>query len=969
MADTASRKGQRRSNWLCFSTMSPGRQDERGISRRLKGAVGGSLLGFVAWSLPVSGEEATVDFRQEILPLLSENCFHCHGPDGEERKADLRLDTFEGATRDLGEGAAALVPGKPSLSRLLSRIDSPESDEVMPPPDSGKSLTPGQRARLRKWISEGGRYETHWAYEPVERTEIPPVATADHPIDSFVVRRLEERGLELSDPVDRRTLLRRATFDLTGLPPSWKEVQDFVNDPAPDGEAFGAVLDRLLESPAYGERWGRHWLDLARYADTHGGSAIGFTRFPFSYTYRDYVIGAFNEDLPYDRFLLEQIAADQLDLPSRDPALAALGFLTVGRQFRNVHDRIDDQIDVITRGLLGLTVSCARCHDHKFDSIPTTDYYALHATLGSSRVPFELPLVGDPEVPESYRSERENRYRLRNDMVREQGEVMRGRLRMQVGLYLGELAKGTPEQDTSTFFLSYRTEDTRPKVLEAWRRYLAALDESDPVFGPWHRLSTIEAENFRAECAALVAQLEKENGDPKAFANEHLLKTRPPKWNPRVLDALKARQPNSFVEVAEVYGEVFAGVHRRWLGSLLEASIEAEPGGTVVPDQDAKHAVVNSAIERQLRHHLYDPGSPTALSFEKPENLTMLNRGVRDAVRGTLGAIHNLDLGGTAPPRSMILEEQSPPDESFVFLRGNPVARGEKVEPRFLTALSAEGGATFPDGRRRLGLAQAIVDPENPLTRRVIVNWIWQHHFGRGLVRTADDFGTRGEPPSHPELLDYLAEVLLEDGWSLKQLHRRIMTSATYQQGSLENRNAREIDPQNDLLWRMPPRRLEMEAMRDSLLAVSGELDLKKRGGRPFEEKDEAAVGRRSVYAFVNRDVISRMASTFDGADPSACTVKRPETVVPQQTLFALNSGFVQDRAVALFDLPEIQETESSSARIEAIYRRIFSRSASPEEVAVALEYVGEGSEDTNEARWSQFVHALLASNEFLFVD
>lgn len=950
--------------------MIPGRQNGFGPARRLLGAAGGGALSFLLLATPVVANEKAIDFRQEILPLLSENCFHCHGPDSQERKADLRLDTFEGATRDLGAGAAAVISGDPESSLLIARIDAADPDDIMPPPESGKALDPEERNRLSQWIAEGGRYETHWAYEPIISPEVPSVLKVTHPIDAFIVRRLADRGLALSAPVDRRTLLRRATFDLVGLPPSWEEVEAFVSDPASDEEAFAAVIDRLLDSPAYGERWARHWLDLARYADTHGGSAIGFTRFPFSYTYRDYVIGAFNADLPYDRFLLEQIAADQLDLPPRDPALAALGFLTVGRQFRNVHDRIDDQIDVITRGLLGLTVSCARCHDHKFDSIPTTDYYSLHATLGSSRVPFELPLVGSPEIPKSYQDERQAREQRRNDMVREQGEVMRGRLRMQVGLYLGELARGVPEQDTSTFFLSYRTEDLRPKVLEAWRRYLADHDENDPVFGPWHRLSSLDAKGFDKQCANLVAHLRKENGDPKTFASEHLLKTPVPKWNPRVVEALEQRKPTSFVEVAEVYGEIFAEVHRRWLGALLEASTEAGPGGTLVPDQDVKHVVVNSAIERQLRRHLYDPESPTSLSFEEPENLTMLNRGVRDAVRGTLGAIHNLDLEASAPPRSMILrEEENPSEASFVFLRGNPVARGERVEPRFLSVLSGDSEDRFQKGRRRLGLARAIVDVGNPLTRRVIVNWVWQHHFGRGLVRTADDFGTRGEPPTHPALLDYLAAALLEDDWSLKRLHRRIMTSATYRQGSLEQDRAREVDPRNDLLWRMPPRRLEMEAMRDSLLKVSGELDLGRGGGKPFEEKDEKAIGRRSVYAFVNRDVISRMASTFDGADPSACTVKRSETVVPQQTLFALNSGFVQDRAAALVALPEVRAAGSNAARVEAIYRRVFSRSASPEEIATAVDYVGEGSGDGVDARWSQLVHALLASNEFLFVD
>ncbi len=915
---------------------------------------------------------AEIDFNQDILPILSGHCFACHGPDAAERKADLRLDTAAGATRDLGEGRFAILPGKPDASLLIARIETTDPDEVMPPPDTGKTLTANQKDTLRRWIADGAEYEAHWAFRPIEDPRPPTAKSADtlSDIDRFLLARLEEKGLSFSEAAPRTQLIRRATFDLTGLPPSWDEVKAFVDDPRPDVEAFADVVDRLLASSAYGERWGRHWLDLARYADTHGASAIGFTRFPFSYTYRDYVIAGFNADLPYDRFVLEQIAADQLELEENDPALAALGFLTVGRQYRNVHDRLDDQIDVISRGLLGLTVACARCHDHKFDPIPTTDYYALHAALSASRPPGELPLVGDPEVDAGYRAELEKRTWLRNDIVREQGDVMRGRLRMQVGLYLAELAKGTPEQDTSTTFLSYRTEDLRPVILERWRQYLAAQDEYDPVFGPWHRLEKIAgADDFTDQCQSLVKTLREENGDPKEFEAEHRLATQAPKWNPRVLDALAEAKPGSFVAVAEVYGRVFADAHRRWLTSLLEASLEAAPGGTLVPDQDPKHAVVNSAIERQLRHHLHDPGSPTAIDFlDDPRDLMMLNRGVRDSVRGTLNSIHALDLTGTAPPRSMILREDKAPDASFVFLRGNPVARGERVRPHFLSAVAGENPPAFPDGERRLGLARAITDPANPLTRRVIVNWVWQHHFGAGLVRTPDDFGTRGDPPTHPELLDFLAQRFLEDGWSLKQLHRRLLLTQAYRQASKEIPTAREVDPDNHLLWRMPVRRLELEAMRDAFLTVSGELtDDAVRGGKPFEEKGNQVVARRSVYAFLNRDVISPMVATFDGADPSACTVERPETTVPQQTLFALNSAFIQDRAAALVKLPEIRGAASDEERVTRLYQRALSRSPEAEELDMALAFIREG--DHREGSWARFAHALLASNEFHFVD
>ncbi|MFT5468603.1 MAG: hypothetical protein ACI8UO_003713 [Verrucomicrobiales bacterium] len=882
--------------------------------------------------------DSEVAFSRDILPILAENCFECHGPDAEQRKAELRLDRPSSET---------------NWQKVARRIASNDPEEVMPPPKTGKRLAAAEIATLNAWIDAGAEYEQHWAFRPIMDPD-PPAA-----IDRFISAALSKRGLRLSEPVSREKLIRRATFDLTGLPPKWSDVEAFVNDD--DADAFAKVIDRLLESPAYGERWGRHWLDLARYADTHGGSAIGFVRFPFSYTYRDYVIDAFNDDVPYNRFVLEQLAADQLGLEETDPNHAALGFLTVGRQYRNRHDRLDDRIDVISRGLLGLTVSCARCHDHKFDPIPTTDYYALHATLAPSRMPNDLPLVGEPEIDPGYQLELEKREKARSDMVREQGEVFRGRLRMQVGMYLSELAKGVPEQDTATTFLSYRTEDLRPVILERWRAYLKEYGEDDPVFGPWHRLADIE-QGFAETCRDLVRQLRDDNGDPEKFAAEEQLKIQPPKWNPRVLEALDAKKPQSFVEVAEAYGEVFADVNRRWLTSLLDASAEAAPDGELVPDQDARHKIVNSSIERQLRRHLFGSDSPVMITFEDSWHLTMLNRGVRDSVRGTLGAIDNLNRGANAPPRSMILREEPEKTDAFVFLRGNPVARGEAVAPRFLTVLADEAPTQFEEGKRRLGLAQAIIDPDNPLTRRVIVNWVWQHHFGRGLVRTPGDFGSRGDPPTHPDLLDLLCQQLLKDGWSLKKLHRRIMLTAAYQQASIENPAAREIDPDNKLLWRMPIRKIEMEAMRDSMLAVSDELDLKM-GGRPFEEK-ATAIPRRSVYAFVNRDVISKLASTFDGADPSACTVKRPDTMVPQQTLFALNSDYIQDRAKALVQLPEIRDAKSDAERVRLIYERSYSRQPSGEELQLALEFIAEG-----EGGWIQFAHTLLASNEFHFID
>lgn len=935
-------------------------------SNRIRLSFGYSVLLLACCSglwLPLLG--STLDFNTSVRPILAEHCFECHGPDGKQRKADLRLDEPPGKL-DLREGKAAIVPGDSDASELIQRIRSSDPDLMMPPPEAKKRLTKEEIKALSIWIQQGAEYQRHWAFEP-----IPMVSghlgkrNPSDVIDEHIRDRLEAVGLSLSKPASKVELIRRATFDLTGLPPQWENVQAFLEDDTP--LAFEKVIDRLLESSAYGERWGRHWLDLARYADTYGASAIGFKRFPFSYTYRDYVVAAFNNDLPYDRFILEQIAADQLGLSETDPALAALGFLTVGRQFRNRHDVLDDQIDVITRGLLGLTVACARCHDHKFDAIPTADYYSLHATLANSFSPNELPLVGEPVIAASYEDELKHRRRHRDDLVHEQGIVMRNRLRMQVGLYLEELAKGTPEQDTSTTFLSYRTDELRPVVLEKWRRYLNQMDRDDPVFGAWHRLAKIGEKNFRDRAMQILRELEEQNGDPKKFEDQHRFSTSPPRWNPRVLQALKDTEPESMIEVAGAYGRVFETSHRLWLREILAAADEASSEGEVVADEDAKHRVINSGVERQLRHHLLSPESPTAVDFTQRPNLSMLNRGVTGPVSGAFDAIDTLNLEAHSPARAMALRESDEiPAPAFVFERGNPIQRGQPVKARFLTALDQVQQPLFSDGKRRLGLAEAIVDAGNPLTRRVIVNWVWLHHFNQGLVTTPDDFGTRGRTPSHPELLDFLAGYLSRQGWSLKRLHKAIMLSEVYQQSARERREAREADPENRWLWRMPTRKLEMEAMRDALLFVSGELE-SEIGGRPFEEGSEKTIPRRTLYAFVNRDVISNWASTFDAANPSTCTLKRSETMVPQQTLFALNSDYVQARAVALIDSASFAELSDVEERILFLYRRLFSRPPSPVEMTIGSDYVLGHLK--GEQIWTQYVHALLASNEFHFID
>ena len=930
-------------------------------------AVALMLAGIVAPGL--SGGAAEVRFDRDIRPILAEHCLECHGLDAGSRQGDLRLDTDEGAKPQ------AVLPGRPDESELVRRILATDPDLRMPPPTKGPGLTATEIDTLRRWIAAGAPYEGHWAFAPIRRPPVPATSRpASTDIDRFLASAREARGLAEPPRIGRRELIRRATFDLTGLPPVWEEVEAFETDISPESEAFARVVDRLLASPRYGERWGRHWLDIARYADTHGGSAIGFTKFPFSYTYRDYCVRSFNGDIPWDRFITEQVAADQMGLAANDPALAGLGFLTIGMQFRNRHDLLDDQIDVVSRGLMGLTIACARCHDHKYDPVTASDYYALAATLAPSQPPELPPVIGSPEETPAladYRRELQRRQTIRDDMARDQIAVMQGRLRMQVGLYLRELAKGTPEQDLTSAFLSFRTDDVRPHVLNRWRTYLATMPADDPVFGPWVRLRDLPAADVQPRCAEIVAALTAENGDPAAAAAKNGLGEETPKWNPLVLASLAERNPATLADVADAYGAVFATAQREWLGGLA-ASAEEGVGEGIVTDEDPRHVVVNSPIRRQLRHHLFAPGTPTAVDDTLAK--TLLNRTVQDTLSGKAGAIHELHLGAPgSPPRAMTLEERADAPATRLLVRGNPLNRGPVVEARFPVVLSAPDAAPFPAGQRRLGLAAALVSPDNPLVRRVIVNWAWQHHFGAGLVRTPDDFGTRGRPPTHPELLDFLAETFRDDGWSLKSLHRRIMLSDAYRTAAIENDVARQADPDDELLWRMPRRRLDMESMRDAMLAVSGELDPTP-GGPPVDLEATPIVPRRTVYGFVNRDILSPLSGTFDGANPAACTARRPDTTIPQQALFALNSNFIQDRAVAFAAAGLRAAPADEAGRVSWMVRRAFSRSPSEAETAAAIDFVHTQAASLEsglaaDVPWQRLAHVLLAANEFHFVD
>ncbi len=899
-------------------------------------------------------------FEKTIRPLLVERCQKCHG--AEKQEAGLRLDRREPAFQG-GDSGPVIVPGEPEKSRLIAVVRY-DGDTQMPP--SGK-LPESELAALVAWVKQGAAWPAeqafaapaaapanpehaaeHWAFQPLTRPAPPAVKQQDWcatPIDAFVLHELEKQNLTPAARADRRTLLRRASYDLIGLPPTAEEADAFERDKSPG--AWPRAIDRLLDSPHYGERWARHWLDVARYADTKGYVFTQERRYPFSYTYRDYVIRAFNEDLPYDRFVVEQLAADRLPLGDDRRALAALGFLTLGRRFMlNTHDIIDDRIDVVSRGLLGLTVTCARCHDHKFDPIPTADYYSLYGVFASSVEPDEEPLLGMPEESaayEQFKTELAARQKAFDDYRAQKLNELAVNLRSRAGDYLaGLVGQRSGESAGDEAMLSLGKGELRPRLLQRWRDYLMRTAAAHhPVFAPWHELVAIPTAEFSNKSGEIYTRLAGASDAAKPI-------------NATVAAALAQRRPATMIDVAALYGELLAAVDKQWTDArAANAALEK------LPDPAAE----------ELRQVLYGGDSPAAISDEQGSR--MLDRDVKAHLTELKKKIDELEVNSpAAPPRAMALVDAPKPTEPHIFIRGNPARAGEAVPRRFLEVLARGERKPFQQGSGRLELAQAIANPENPLTARVLVNRVWLHHFGQALVRTPSDFGARSEPPSHPALLDWLASAFIDQGWSIKTLHRWIMLSNVYQQASVERPECAAIDPENRLIWRMNRRRLEFEALRDSYLAAAGRLD-RKLGGRPIDLWAQPFTARRSVYAYLDRQDLPGVFRIFDMANPDVSNDQRPRTTVPQQALFAMNSPFVIEQARHIAARPEISGEADPARRVQALYRAILARPAQPDEIELGLRFVTSPPmpNETKMNAWQLYAQVLLSANEFVFVD
>lgn len=920
----------------------------------------GAWCFFGTWTLGFGASPTEFDFfERRIRPVLVQHCYECHSAGSKSLKAGLRVDTRDGLRLGGKSGDPAVVPGDAEKSLLLKAIRHTNADLQMPPK---KKLSPQQVADFEQWIREGASdpreeklsaissqrsAKSHWAFVPPKDQALPKVkdkAWPQSPVDHFILAKLEANGLKPSPPADPRTLIRRMTYDLTGLPPSPEEVEAFAKECTTSNRksAVAKLADRLLASPHYGERWARHWLDVARYADTKGYVYAREERFyPHSYVYRDWVARALKNDLPYDRFLMLQIAGDQLvegaktsevgrsAISSAQPTssdLAALGFLTVGRRFIGVtHEIIDDRIDVVTRGTMGLTVQCARCHDHKYDPIPTADYYSLYGVFQASAdelVQIEFPEKSDALT--AFEKEYKTRFDKLNTTLATRRTETAARVRARVTDYLlaqFELHK-YPEEGFDQILTD---QDLIPATVRRWQSYLVqAKRRNDPIWTLWHDYASRPEKSFASEAPPL------------------------PSANP-LLRTVFATPPKSMREVAERFGKVLTDVEKQWQAALALAKTNNTPPPAALADPAAEI----------LRQVLYAAGSPTVVPDDGIVNTELLltSKNTEELWKLQGEVDRHIIRTPVSPAHALIVTDREPQGNPRVFLRGDPKNKGPEVPRQFLQVLAGTQRQPFTQGSGRLELARAIASADNPLTARVMINRLWLHHFGAGLVKTPSDFGLRAEAPSHPELLDWLARRFVAEGWSLKAMHRLMVTSAVYQQVS-EYESVRGVesgkqseslpshsrtlalsnskDPDNRLLWRANRQRLDFEELRDSLLAASGELDLTV-GGKPV---DILTSKRRSLYGLVDRQYLPGVFRVFDFANPDLHIPQRHETTVSQQALFFLNHPFVAARSKGLASRTDFKALSLPEERVRFLYRALYQREPTPTQTDAAVRFV-----------------------------
>jgi len=977
-------------------------------------------------------------FEAKVRPVLATNCYDCHSVDLDKPYGDLRLDSREALLKG-GKSGAAIVPGDPEKS-LLIRAVRQTGDLKMP---KGGKLKPDEIDALVEWVRAGANFpaataaalpmksatkpyvitpaqRAFWSFQPIARPPVPAVSHGEWPksdIDRFVLARLEKDGLAPVRAADKLTLIRRATLDLTGLPPTVEEIDAFQKDDSPD--AFAKVVDRLLASPRYGEAWGRLWLDVARYGEDDYRSLDpmrrGYNPYPNAYLYRDWVIKAFNDDMPYDQFVRAQLAADLLGDEHRARVLPALGFLGLGPWFYDNGavevtraDERHDRVDVVSRGFLGLTVGCARCHDHKYDPIPTKDYYAL-ASVFLNTAYKEYPLAPQ-SVVEQYKAQDkkiEKKESLLDDFRRIESTQLAQTLALQAASYMQAAWKvtGEPKEEVRKVVEADRLDY---ELFDRWVKFLAKPPKFYPNLKSWQEM--IKRGGTKGEAAKLAAEFQSQildvMFDRKELNDENdVIKA---KALPGTKKKEEAKLPSDFVTNDDFCPN--CGLE------LKSMPIEQQNLWVDLFQRDLADGFDPGQAPESVK-----PGLFVFRGWGLERQLSAERRAYINALKDDIDKLRK-----EQPPKYPYVHgvgDVEKPQTLKVSLRGSPYNLGDDAPPHFLSILNPADPPRFTKGSGRLELADAIL--EQPITSRVMVNRIWKGHFGTGLVDTPSNFGITGERPTNPELLEFLTQSFIDGGRSIKKLHRSIMLTAVYQLSSDHDKTAFEKDSGNRLYWRANRHRMTAEQVRDSLLAVTGSLDTKMAGpSAPLTPTSD----RRTVYGKVSRYKLDDFLQLFDFPSPNLSAEKRFTTSVPLQRLFFMNSDFMQQQAERL--AKKIINEPDNPARIQKAYRLIFGRPANDEELKAGLAFImteplkdyderkntkntkdtkdqaGDNTKDTKDTKdtkagaggksepgsmmsgvipgagkaedekkllpvtpWGRYLKILLSSNEFLFID
>ncbi len=928
-------------------------------------------------------------FESKIRPLLVESCYKCHSIKEGKSKGELTLDTRAGFLKG-GDNGPVVVGNDPVKSRLIEAVGYGNVDLQMPPK---QKLSAAQIADLTEWVRRGApwpeekdvatargsdfdlakRKAEHWAWQPVKRVDPPAVRDAKWPkndIDRFILAKLEEKGLRPAERADKSTLIRRASLMLTGLPPTPQDVDVFLADES--ANAFEKVVDRLLASPRFGERWARHWLDLVRYGETRGHEFD--YEIPNAFQYRDYVIRAFNEDVPYDQFVREHIAGDLLPKPRMSPdgvrneSIVGTGFWFLGEAIhspvdirQDEMDRVDNQIDVFGKTFQAMTLGCARCHDHKFDALSTKDYYSIAGFMHSSG-------MRDAQI----------------DHLGANQDVARKLRKLQLWSPEGPTETGVeafPPRDS--LVADYRRGGATPWIAEgesfgdapasaattvlgtsADRPIAMTLSSGAAVGLPQPQLGgTLRTPTFVITKPSLAMSI---FGEGRAFIciDSH-----------RMIGGPLHGVSNQKLSTGRKW-KIHTADLKNYIGQRAHVEFTATPGG--------ENPVL--AIEWV---GLFDarPDSPAREdSKPTPSQIDAAHRRLAE-----ISSERNALLSQFKPSATALAMLDGSPVDERVLIRGSPKTPGEPAPRRFLEALDGPAAMKISSGSGRLQLADRIADAKNPLTSRVIVNRVWHHLFGRGIVASVDNFGVLGDRPTHPELLDSLADELVKDGWSIKRLIRRIVLSESWQMSSRDSADAALADPQNLLVHRANLRRLEGEAIRDELLMLSGRLDPKMYGpgvdpyltsfmegrGRPNSGPIDGA-GRRSIYIKVRRNFLSPMMLAFDTPQPFNSMGRRSISNVPAQALILMNDPFVVEQA-GLWAKHVLAEKSLTTPqhRIDWMYRSAFSRPPTSDERDAAMEFLQKQAAElgVNPAKWendpkvwADFAHVLVNVKEFIYV-